>query len=102
MILSSIPVNAFEIGIGFDEYAEIALNIRRMKLLSPEQRWEILERADRELPKAVSHIAMKIMKGLFYDREVFKIAGISYGKEPPEGNIIIKMALADYLLRNQN
>ena len=101
-MIESISVNALELGIDFEDCVKIAQNIRRMRLLLPEQRQRILERADKELPREIISKANELVRYLANDRKIYEIAEIPYHRGPPEGQNLFITAVADYLLRTSS
>ena len=96
------PSDPFKaLGIGSEEFYKLAQNIGRMRLLLPEQRQGILERAYEELPEDILSRADGLIMDLFNDKEVYEIAGIPYHKGSPEGQKNFRAAIFDYLLRTR-
>ena len=96
--MDSIPLSAFNLGISFEDYEKVAWNIRRMKLLSPEVKQGILERAFNTFPEETNKGIINLMEDMIEDREVYKIADLVYWKGPPLGQKLFLTAIADYLL----
>jgi len=100
-MINSIPLSAVNLDIDFMGYNKLAQNIKRMKLLTKEQKERILHRADKEIPKEINSKARKLIEDMSYDREVYKIAEIPYHEGPPKNQKLFTTAMADYLLRNR-
>ena len=101
-MLTSIPVLAIELGFNYESYKELARNIKKIKNLSLESRQNILDRANKELSAKLRTKAHPLIESMAYDRELYKIAELSYSKGPPEGKGLFVTALADYLLKHPN
>ena len=102
MKITSIPKLVSDLGMNFQDYENIAKNIKRMSLISSEARQRILDRANKNLSAELRKKAFPLIEQMAYDRQVFKIAGLKYSNGPPEGKGLFVTAIADYLLKNKN
>ncbi len=95
-MLTSIPKLAVDVGISFEDYENIAKNIKRISLRPIEARQRILNRANKELPSELISNAKSLVNNMAYDGMVYKIAGLSYAQGPPEGEGLFTTAIADF------
>ena len=100
-MITSIPKSALKLGIGFQEYRELSENIHRISLIHRNARQRILDQANKELSDKINPM-LALIRDLADDREVYKIAELSYANGPPEGEGLFITAVADYLLRHKN
>lgn len=101
-MLTSIPKLAIDLGMDFKDYVNIAKNIKKMSLIPLEARQGILDRANLELSSELLSSANSLREQMAYDRQVYKIAKLSYAQGPPKGEGLFVTAIVDYLLRNKN
>ena len=95
--MNSVPLEIIELDMDFSDYAEIARNVGRVREMRDS--WdEIFSRANKEIPKEVSDIALKLPTAMAYDREFCGWAGVSYVDGDTFG---FTVAVADYLLRRR-
>ena len=100
-MINSIPLSALKLRIDFQGYRKLSENIHRMSLISKNERQKILEIADKELSSKVQSCAFDLQYDMADDREVYKIAGLSYANGPPEREKLFITAIADYLLKHK-
>jgi len=100
-MLTSIPILALKLGIGFKEYEEVAENIKKVSLISKFDRQKILERANKEFPDELKNKISDLVYLMADDRQVYKIAELKYSDGPPKGENLFTTSLVDYLLRHK-
>ena len=100
-MMNSVPIEVAKLGLDCRDYYDgISKNVNRV--LNMRDKWEsIIKRANLELPKWVRDIGTKLPKAMSYDRRFFRAAGLDYSLGPPVQGCFT-VAVADYLLRNQN
>jgi hypothetical protein len=99
-MITSIPIELSKLGLEVEDYRGIARNVNRI-LTMPRSKWErILRRINSELSVEVRTKAKPLVEIIANDREFYKEANLPYHEDTPQGCITV--ALADYLLRNQD
>ena len=88
-----------ELGWTEKDYTGVAENVRRMKSLPPSQIEELLEEADKKIPREIGLKIIKLRNDSNYDRNFCRIAEIDYSNITQKNQRIIKAAFADYALR---
>ena len=99
--MNSVPVEIAQLGLGADDYSEIARNVERVLNMNRDSWNRILDRANSELSDEVLNVAVRLPRAMAYDREFFREAGLEYWKGPPVQGCFVT-SVADYLLRNQD
>ena len=86
-MITSMPVSALELGIGFQEYEKISRNIGRIKLIQKEARQRILDMANERLCNKTRTLGLALMKDMAYDKQVYTLAGLSYADGPQKERV---------------
>ncbi|VVB83137.1 Uncharacterised protein [uncultured archaeon] len=99
--MESIPLSAWNLGIGFEEYPVLARNISRMKNISKRAREEILSQGEEQFSEEQWKLISKLQEDMADDREVYKLAELDYWRGPPEGEKLFITSIVDYILRSK-
>lgn len=99
-MITSIPLSALELGLGFQRYEEISRNIGRIGLIPKEARQRIIDMANEKLSNKTKTLGLALIKDMAYDKSVYQLAGLDYSEGPPEEEGLFITAVADYLLRD--
>ena len=100
-MIDSIPTSAADLGFNLKMYEELARNIGRMNSISPQNRENILNRADKKLNKDIGTKVKRLINDLVNDRQVYELAELPYHKGPPENKGLFITAVAEYLLTHR-
>ena len=107
-MISSIPKTAYELGFSFQNYEDLAKNLRRMMLIPHTSRQNIIDEANLRMPKSkLSKNLTDMINALIKDLEnessdFYELAGLDYKTGPDKPQNIFTEAVLDYLLRNQD
>lgn len=100
-MITSIPLEAYLLGLNIQDYKNIARNVNRILLIAEDKLQKILEKAQKELPLKINTIARSLIESMAYDKEFYQAAKIDDSKGPPIPGCFT-IALVDYLLRNKH
>ncbi len=99
-MINSIPCSALSLGIGFEEYEELARSVKDIILIPKHERENLVKSAGILLDKDIQKKIIKLVEDVAEDRRFYEIAGLKYWKGPPEGENIFTTTIVHYVLQN--
>ena len=100
MTIDSIPLSALGLGIGLNDYEELARSVRDVAPLKKEERQKFLDFANMFFSKRTRISMQNLVFDMGDDPQFSKMASMDYARGPPEGEGIFIGGLAYHLLKN--